>query len=146
MPRGSLLLAPLWPLTFSSGERPRALWALLFYLFYYYLFLVLWFFGGWGSNFYNNISSLFSSGQLKDIVAVKRAQARIQLQRMATDEREKRGGYKMCRLTSCVVCKLFYLNIFSSETTHWILTKLHGNDPWVVPYQICSNRSSWLHK
>jgi len=29
-PWGSLLLAPLWPLTFSSGERPRALWALLF--------------------------------------------------------------------------------------------------------------------
>ena len=28
-PWGSLLLAPLWPLTFSSGERPRALWALL---------------------------------------------------------------------------------------------------------------------
>ena len=26
----SLLLAPLWPLTFSSGERPRALWAHLF--------------------------------------------------------------------------------------------------------------------
>ena len=23
-------MAPLWPLTFSSGERPRALWALLF--------------------------------------------------------------------------------------------------------------------
>ena len=29
-PWGSLLLNPLWPLTFSSGERPRALWALLF--------------------------------------------------------------------------------------------------------------------
>ena len=29
-PWGSLLLAPLWPLTFFSGERPRALWALLF--------------------------------------------------------------------------------------------------------------------
>jgi len=33
-----------------------------------------------------------------------------------------------------------------SETTHWILTKLHRNNPWVVPYQSCSNRSSWLHK
>ena len=27
---GSLLLAPLWHLNFSSGERPRALWTLLF--------------------------------------------------------------------------------------------------------------------
>jgi len=39
------------------------------------------------------------------------------------------------RRPSSVVRKLFYLNIFSSETTHWILTKLHWNDPWVVPYQ-----------
>jgi len=38
------------------------------------------------------------------------------------------------------------LNNISSETTWWILTKLHRNDPWVVPYQSCSNRSSWLHK
>ena len=38
---------------------------------------------------------------------------------------------------------LFYLNIFSSETTHWIWTKLHRNDPWVVPYQSCSNGSDW---
>ena len=48
------------------------------------------------------------------------------------------------RRPSCVR-KLFYLNIFSSETTHWILTKLHRNDPWVVPYQSCSNGSDWLH-
>ena len=47
---------------------------------------------------------------------------------------------------ACVVRKLFYLNIFSFETTHWILTKLHRNDPWVVPYQSCSNGSDWLHK
>ena len=38
------------------------------------------------------------------------------------------------------------LNNISSETTYWILTKLHRNDPWVVLYQNCSNRSSWLHK
>jgi len=38
------------------------------------------------------------------------------------------------------------LNNISSETAYWILTKLHRNDPWVVPYQSCSNRSSWLHK
>jgi len=38
------------------------------------------------------------------------------------------------------------LNNISSETAHWILTKLHRNDPWVVPYQSCSNSSSWLHK
>ena len=38
------------------------------------------------------------------------------------------------------------LNNISSETTYWILTKLHRNDPLVVPYQSCSNRSSWLHK
>ena len=50
------------------------------------------------------------------------------------------------RRPSCFVRKLFYLNIFSSETTHWILTKLHRNDPWVVPYQSCSNGSDWLHK
>ena len=34
-PWGSLLLATLWPLTFSSGERPRALCALLFYVYCY---------------------------------------------------------------------------------------------------------------
>jgi len=50
------------------------------------------------------------------------------------------------RRASCVVRKLFYLNIFFSETIHWILTKLHRNDPWVVPYQRCSNGSDWLHK
>jgi len=50
------------------------------------------------------------------------------------------------RRPASVVRKLFYLNIFSSETAHWILTKLHRNDPWVVPYQSCSNCSSWLHK
>jgi len=49
------------------------------------------------------------------------------------------------RRAVCVVRKLFYLNIFFSETAHWILTKLHRNDPWVVPYQSCSNCSSWLH-
>ena len=38
------------------------------------------------------------------------------------------------------------LNNISSETAYWILTKLHRNDPWVVPYQSCSNCSSWLHK
>ena len=50
------------------------------------------------------------------------------------------------RRPSCVVLKFFYLNIFSSETTHWILTKLNRNDPWMVPYQRCSNGSDWLHK
>jgi len=49
------------------------------------------------------------------------------------------------RCASCVVRKLFYLNIFSSETTNWILTKLHRNGPWVIPYQSCSNGSDWLH-
>jgi len=41
------------------------------------------------------------------------------------------------RRPSCVVRNFFYLNIFSSDTAHWILTKLHRNDPWVVPYQSC---------
>jgi len=50
------------------------------------------------------------------------------------------------RRPSCVERKLFYLNIFSSATTHWILTKLHRNDPWVVPYQSCSNGFDWLYK
>jgi len=40
----------------------------------------------------------------------------------------------------------FPVNNISSETAYWILTKLQRNDPWVVLYQICSNRSSWLHK
>jgi len=48
------------------------------------------------------------------------------------------------RLASSV--NFFYFNIFSSEIAHWILAKLHRNDPWVVPYQNCSNRSSWLLK
>ena len=33
------------------------------------------------------------------------------------------------------------LNNISSQTTEWILTKLHQNDPWVDLYQSCSNRS-----
>ena len=46
----------------------------------------------------------------------------------------------------CVRASTISLNYISSETAFWILTKLHRNDPWVVPYQSCSNRSSWLHK
>ena len=57
-----------------------------------------------------------------------------------------RRASSVVRRPSCVVRKLLYLNIFSSETAHWILTKLHRNDPWVVPYQSCSNGSDWLHK
>jgi len=36
-----------------------------------------------------------------------------------------------------------YLNIFFSETAHWLLTKFHRNEPRVVLYQSCS---SWLPK
>jgi len=55
------------------------------------------------------------------------------------------------RSLSVVVCRpscvnFFFLNIFTSETAHWILTKIHRHDPWVVPYQSCSNGSDWLHK
>ena len=46
----------------------------------------------------------------------------------------------------CVRPSTISLNKISSETAYWTLTKLHRNDPWVVPYQSCSNRSSWLHK
>ena len=46
--------------------------------------------------------------------------------------------------SSVVVCRA--VCVFSSETAHWILTKLHRNDPWVVPYQSCTNGFSWLHK
>jgi len=46
----------------------------------------------------------------------------------------------------CVRPSTISLNNISSKTAYWILTKLHRNDPWVVPYQSCSNRSSWLHK
>ena len=35
-------------------------------------------------------------------------------------------------LPSLVVCQHFYLNIFSSETAHWIFIKLRRNDPRVV--------------
>ena len=45
-----------------------------------------------------------------------------------------------------VVRQHFYLNIFSSETAHWILTKLHRKDSRVVPYQSCSKHFSWLLK
>ena len=48
--------------------------------------------------------------------------------------------------SSIVRASTISLNNISSETTYWILTKLHRNDPWVVPNQSCSNRSSWLHK
>jgi len=37
-------------------------------------------------------------------------------------------------------------NDIFSLTTNGNLTKLHRNDPCVVPYHSCSNRSSWLHK
>ena len=33
----------------------------------------------------------------------------------------------------CVRASTISLNNISSETTHWILSKLHRNDPWVVP-------------
>ena len=36
-------------------------------------------------------------------------------------------------------------NDIFSLTTNGNLTKLHRNDPWMVLYQSCSNRSSWLH-
>jgi len=39
----------------------------------------------------------------------------------------RRASSVVCR-PSCVVRKLFYLNI-SSKPDHWILTKLHRNDP-----------------
>jgi len=52
-----------------------------------------------------------------------------------------RRAASVVRRAACSVCKLFCLNIFSSETTHWILTKLHRNNPWLVPYQSCSNGS-----
>ena len=58
----------------------------------------------------------------------------------------RRRPYSIVRRPSCVVRKLLYLNVFSFETAHWILTKLHRNDPWVVPYQSGSNCSSWMHK
>jgi len=45
---------------------------------------------------------------------------------------------------------LIYLRQTSNDifslTTYGNLTKHHRNDPWVVPYQSCSNHSSWLHK
>jgi len=47
---------------------------------------------------------------------------------------------------ACVRASTISLNNIFSETAYWILTKLFRNDPWVVPYQSCSNRSSWLHK
>ena len=40
------------------------------------------------------------------------------------------------RRSSSVVRKLFYLNIFFSETTHWILTKLTGMIPMWSPIKV----------
>jgi len=37
---------------------------------------------------------------------------------------------------SCVVRQLFYFNIFSSETAHWILIKLHRNGSSVSPTNV----------
>jgi len=37
-------------------------------------------------------------------------------------------------------------NDIFSLITNGNLTKLHRNNPWVVPYQSCSHHSSWLHK
>jgi len=36
----------------------------------------------------------------------------------------------------CVRLSTISLNNISSETAYWILTKLHRNDPWVVPYKV----------
>jgi len=52
----------------------------------------------------------------------------------------------LCVVRRASSVNLFYLNIFSSETAHWILTKLHRNTPWVVPYQRCSNGFDWLYE
>ena len=41
------------------------------------------------------------------------------------------------RRPASVVRQHLYLNIFSSATTHWILTKLNRYDAWVVLYQTC---------
>ena len=46
----------------------------------------------------------------------------------------------------CLRASTISLNNIFSETAFWILTKLHRNDPWVVPNKSCSNRSRWLHK
>jgi len=56
------------------------------------------------------------------------------------------SGVRRPCVRPCVRPSTISLNNISSETAYWILTKLHRNDPWLVPYQSCSNRSSWLHK
>jgi len=64
--------------------------------------IIIWVFSGVGlfSSVYNNSLSLFTSGQeLKDIVAAM----------MATDERDKRGGYKN------VLADGYYINKLLSE-------------------------------
>ena len=49
--------------------------------------------------------------------------------------------------SSCVVRRpSTFLLIFFSDTANWILTILHRNGPWVVPYQSCSNGFDWLNK
>ena len=40
------------------------------------------------------------------------------------------------RRPSCVVRKLVYLNIFSSETALWIFTKLYGNESGWSPTKV----------
>ena len=56
------------------------------------------------------------------------------------------SGVRRPCVLACVCASTISLNNISSETAYWILTKLHRNDPWVVPYQSCSNGSDWLHK
>ena len=58
-----------------------------------------------------------------------------------------RWAFVMAHCPSSVrPCVNNFFKQLSSETTHWILTKLHMNDPWVVLYHSCSKRSSWLLK
>ena len=41
-------------------------------------------------------------------------------------------AFVMAHCLSSVRASTISLNNFSSETTHWILTKLYRNDPWVI--------------
>jgi len=49
--------------------------------------------------------------------------------------------------SSCIVCpsSTFSFNIFSPETAYLILTKLHKNYHWGVPFQSGYNGSGCLH-
>ena len=92
-------MASLWPLTFFSGERPRAPWALLFLLFGNGLPIA------YGKLLWLAFAECFSSPENKS------GQGELL-------------WWPIVRCPSFERASTISLNNFSSDTTNWILTKL----------------------